>query len=326
VPHVAVPTREQVRAVLRESHPLWGAGLTLAAYVEMWEELARSRWGRTSYGWRALVDDDGRVLSSLKLYRPQLRIGGRTHRSRALGAVFTPRPLRGNGFAAALIRAVLAEEPGARDEPAFLFTDIGVAYYESFGFAALPCEDAVGTLPAAEAAASRGVRLRTMTSADLDEVGRAHERCASSRSIAIVRDRPHWEFLLLRAEAFFRRIDGSGLDNRFMIAETGRRPLGYLVGVLGPGEWNLREAAAFDDDPDTLARILSAAGTDAAAQGARTVWGWIPRSWWPLVPAWRLRLQPRLRAIPMLRAPDGAPIPDALETTEGAFISYLDQF
>lgn len=311
--------------MLRESHALWGAGLTLAAYVEMWEELAASSWGQTCYAWRAWVDDDGRVLSSLKLYRPQLRLGDNVKRSRAIGAVFTPRPQRGRGFAASLIRAVLGEEPGAGDEPSFLFTDIGVGYYASFGFAALPCEDAIGTLGAPSGTA-RGVRLRTMRAADLGEVARAHERCCQDRPIAIVRDRAHWEFLLLRAEAFFRRIDGSGLERRFMIAEEGGRALGYLVAVAGPGEWNLREAAAFDDDPETLARILHAGGDDAFAAGARTVWGWIPRAWWPLVPSWRLRLQPRLRAIPMIRLPNGSEIPAALDTTEGAFISYLDQF
>lgn len=315
-----------MRAVLKESHALWGAGLSLAAYVDMWEELAESSWARSCYAWRAWVDGDGRVLSSLKLYRPQLRLGESVFRSRAIGAVFTPRLLRGRGYAADLIRAVLAEEPGADAEPAFLFTDIGVGYYAGFGFAALPCEDAVGTLAAPPAQPKHRVRLRTMTQADLDRVGEAHARFCDGRPIAIIRDRAHWEFLLLRAEAFFRRVDGSGLERRFMIAEEGGAPAGYLVAVLGPGEWNLREAAAFDGSDATLARILAAGAEDAYLTGARTVWGWIPRSWWPLVPSWRLRLQPRLRAIPMIRPPESLTMPDALDIAEGAFISYLDQF
>jgi hypothetical protein len=165
-----------------------------------------------------------------------------------------------------------------------------------------------------------------MTPDDLDVVARAHDRVCEQRSIAVLRDRMHWEFLLLRAATFFRRMDGSGLERRFMIAEEGSRPLGYLVGVLGSGEWNLREAAAFDADPATLGRILTAGGQDAFAAGARTVWGWIPSSWWTLVPDWRLSLQPRTRAIPMLRAPRNLELPRALDSADGAFISYLDQF
>jgi GNAT superfamily N-acetyltransferase len=326
VPRLIIPSREQVRAVLRESHTLWGAGLPLDAYVAMWEELADSAWGRDWYAWRAWVAEDGRVLSSLKLYRPHMRLGELTARARAIGAVFTPREHRRHGYAASLIRAVLAEPPDAARDPGFLFTDIGVEYYAALGFAALPCEDAIGTLGGTAARPSHDLSLRTMTIDDLDQVGHAHVRASEGRPIAILRDRPHWEFLLLRAASFFRRIDGSNLERRFMIATRASRPVGYLIGVLGPGEWNVREAAAFDGEPDTLARILAAGGEDAHAAGARTVWGWIPRSWWPLVPAWRLRLQPRLRGIPMIRPPRDFELPAALDTVEGAYISYLDQF
>jgi hypothetical protein len=142
----------------------------------------------------------------------------------------------------------------------------------------------------------------------------------------VVRDRDHWEFLLLRAASFFRRLDHSGLERRFMIAMESSRPIGYLVGVLGPGEWNLREAEAFDGEGATLSRILAAGAADAVAASATTVWGWIPRHVWPLAPAWRLRPQPRLRAIPMIRPLDGRRVPDRLGTVDGAYIPYLDQF
>ena len=61
--------------MLADSHALWGAGLSTADYFGMWEDLADSRWGRAWYSWRAVVDPEGHVLSSLKLYRPQLRLG-----------------------------------------------------------------------------------------------------------------------------------------------------------------------------------------------------------------------------------------------------------
>jgi len=274
----------------------------------MWEELAESRWGRAWYSWRALVDEDGDVVSSLKLYRPLIRVGDASSRLTAIGAVFTPRPLRRG------------------DAWSLLFTDIGTEYYRAFGFAPLPCEDAQGTLARAAALAPKGVSLRPMTIDDLDAVCAAHEAIAASRPIAIVRDREHWEFLLLRAASFFRRLDASGLSRRFTIAMESSRPIGYLIGILGPGEWNLREAAAFDGAGETLARILAAGAADAAAASATTVWGWIPRDVWPHVPAWRLRSQPRLRAIPMMRPPGGSDLPDQLRSVDGAFIPYLDQF
>jgi len=312
--------------VLRESHALWGAGLSVADYVAMWEELSDSRWGRSWYSWRALVDDDGRVLSSLKLYRPELRLGPTTGRIAAIGAVFTPRALRRLGHAARLIRECLEEAARRGDHAALLFTDIGTEYYRTFGFTPLPCEDALGTIPAAAARPPAGVTLRAMTEDDLGAVARAHAAAVAPRPIAVVRDRDHWEFLLLRAGAFFRRLDGSDLARRFMIALESSRPIGYLVGVTGPGEWNLREAEAFDGSGATLARILAAGAAEAAAASATTVWGWIPRDVRPHVPGWRLRSQPRLRAIPMIRTLDGRELPEGLSTVDGAFIPYLDQF
>jgi GNAT superfamily N-acetyltransferase len=326
VPRFVVPTTEQVRSVLVESHALWGAGLSVADYVGMWEEMADLPWARSWYSWRALVDDAGSVLASLKLYRPELRLGDATGRAAALGAVFTPRAVRRRGHAAALIRAALEEAAQRGDRAALLFTDIGTEYYRGFGFAPLPCEDALGSLTGATSRATRGITFRRMTVDDLDPVAEAQRASAASRPIAVLRDRGHWEFLLLRAATFFRRLDGSDLTQRFMIAMESSRPIGYLVAVAGPGEWNLREAEAFDGDPATLARVLDAGAEKASAMQATTVWGWIPRSVWPLVSAWRLRAQPRLRAIPMIRALEGTVLPDRLASVDGAYIPYLDQF
>lgn len=312
--------------MLAESHALWGAGLTVPDYVEMWEELAASRWGRSWYSWRALVDDDGRVLSSLKLYRPALSLGGAIDRTTAIGAVYTPRAARRRGHGAALILATLEEAESRGDRSAILFTDIGTEYYNKLGFVALPCEDAIGTLADVDARADGRISFREMKASDLDAVVRAHDATCVGRPIAIARDRDHWEFLLLRAATFFRRLDGSDLSRRFMIATESGRAIGYLVAVLGSGEWNLREVDAFDGRPATVARILGAGAATASADSAATVWGWIPRGYWALVPTWRLRPQPRVRAIPMIRPLSGRDLPGGLDTLDGAFVPYLDQF
>jgi GNAT superfamily N-acetyltransferase len=325
VPRFVTPTPSQIRAVLRESHALWGAGLSVGDYVEMWEEMAASRWGRSWYSWRALVDDDDRILSTLKLYRPVLRLGETSGRAAAIGAVYTPRGLRRRGHAAALIRATCDEARERGDRPALLFTDIGTEYYRGLGFTALPCEDALGSLTE-DLGVSRGVTFRAMTVDDLDAVASAHDAATRGRAVAVLRDRDHWEFLLLRAASFFRRLDRSGLERRFTIAMESNRAIGYLIAVVGPGEWNLREAETFDGEPATLARILAAGAADAVAAGADTVWGWIPRELWPHMEGWRLRSQPRVRAIPMIRMLDGGRLPRGLDRAEGAFIPYLDQF
>lgn len=327
MPRLIVPSPAQVRSILEESYALWGAGLTLADYAGMWDELAQTAWGRRWFSWRALVDDDGEVLSSLKLYRPRLRLAGRVSRAAAIGAVYTPRPQRRRGHAASLILAVLEEAEGRGDHPGFLFTDIGVEYYAALGFRALGCEDLLGTLPTPPARSrASGLTFRPAEPADLDDMARAHDRACEGRVVAVVRDREHWEFLFARAASFFRRLDGSGIERRFLIATERDNPVGYVVGVEGGGEWNLREAAAYDGSDVTLARILRAAGTEAREAGSTSIWGWLPRAWGEMIPEWRLRAQPRLRAIPMMRPLGGSVLPDRLDAVETTLLPYLDQF
>src|SRR5262245_18652674 len=292
----------------------------------MWEELADSAWGRKWFSWRAFVDERGQVLSSLKLYRPMVRLESATSRAAAIGAVYTPRTHRRRGYAASMIRAVLDEAELRSDHPGFLFTDIGVAYYAALGFEPLACEDLLGTLPSPARQASSTISFRSGTPDDIDDMARAHERTCTSRAVAVLRDREHWEFLYRRAATFFRRLDGSGLSRRFLIGIERGTPVGYVIAVEGGGEWNLREAAAYDGTDDTLARLLRAAGREARESGSTSVWGWMPRAWAKLVPAWRLRAQPRLRAIPMMRPLGGAALPARLDDVDAALLPYLDQF
>src|SRR5262249_2772532 len=151
------------------------------------------------------------------------------------------------------------------------------------------CEDALGALSATKANSPSSVTLRAMTVDDLDFVAAIHDAASKVRPLAIVRDSEHWEFLLQRAATFFKRLDGTNLAQRFMIAEQLGRPIGSLVAVLAPGEWNLREVGAEDHDPETVAAILEAGAAQARAVSAKTVWGWIPRALWPSVPSWRLK-------------------------------------
>ena len=328
MPRLVIPDRSQVRSILEESFALWGAGLTLADYIGMWEELAETEWGRRWFSWRAWVDDDGCVLSSLKLYRPLVRIEGETTRAAAIGAVYTPRPHRRRGHAAAMILAVLEEAERREDHPGFLFTDIGVEYYAGLGFRPLACEDLLGTLPSPRSTrgAPSRVSFRPATLDDIDAMARAHERACASRAVAVLRDRAHWEFLYQRAATFFRRLDGSGLGRRFLVASENGTAAGYVVAVEGGGEWNLREAASYDGSSDTLASILRAAGTDAREAGSTAGWGWMPRAWAKLVPEWRMKPQPRLRAIPMMRPLSGRELPESLDRMDHALLPYLDQF
>ncbi|HEX6853130.1 MAG TPA: GNAT family N-acetyltransferase [Candidatus Polarisedimenticolaceae bacterium] len=325
MPTLNVARSDQIEAVYEESHALWGAGLDFTGYHGLWEDLRRTAWGRDHLRFLVWTEGDGPILSSMKLYRPRVRLRGRTRRACAIGAVFTPRARRRRGHAAAMLMRVLEEAAAAGDGPAMLFSDIGTGYYASLGFRELPAEEAHGTL----ARAPRGLvgwSLRPMLPEDLPAVAEAHDAWCATRPIAVLRDLAHWRFLLERARSYFARFDGSDLSRRYRVATRDGRFAGYVVAVEGEGEWELREAGAVDADPDTLAQLLRVAAAEARARGLRRVFGWIPRSQAALVPEWGLRQVARMRAVPMLRALDAtSPTADLLDA-EAAFLPYLDQF
>lgn len=325
MPTLSVARREQFEEVYRQSHALWGAGLTVTDYKGMWDDLQATTWGRRYFRFLVWHDEQGRVLSSLKLYRPRVRVFGREHRACAIGAVFTPSSHRRKGHAAAMLARVIEEARDTGDSPALLFSDIGTPYYEALGFQSLPAEEAVGTLSRGGARPPEGWSLRPMRADDLDRVVAVHDAWCAKRTLAVIRDRSHWEFLIERARSYFARFDGSPLDRRYRIATRDGRFAGYVISVEGDGDWELREAGAEEGDPEALACILRTAAADARAAGCRRVYGWLPREWAPLVPEWKLRFEPRLRAIPMILRLDGGNA-ERFSHPEDAFFPYLDQF
>lgn len=320
----------QVRAIYRESHALWGAGLSLDDYIGLWEDLRATAWARRHARFLVWQDDDGSILSSLKLYTPPARVLGREGRAAVLGAIFTPRELRRRGHATGLIAEVLRLREAAGDDWSFLFSDIGTDYYRGFGYEALRAEEQWGTLSRGRrlGRAADRLRVRDYADADLPDLMRAHEAFARTLPLAIVRDRDHWHFLRVRAESYFRRVADPAVRERVLVAEGEDGFVGYAFTVEGRGEWNLREVGAVDGTLQTMAAVLHAAGTDALRSGMRRFYGWLPpgldRELDRL--GWAARSGPRRRARPMVRGLAAGR--EALRPSSflAGFIPYQDQF
>lgn len=317
-------TEAEIAAILRESHSLWGAGLDAASYRALWMELLATSWGREHFRFLVWVGPEGALLSSMKLYRPIVRLDGREERASIFGAVFTPRSRRRRGHAAAMIRAAMSDASARGERLTALFSDIGTAYYERLGFRALPAEEARGTLASSES--PQGYRFRPMSVDDIEPVRQAHDDSIRSRSFGMIRDAGHWRFLVERTAGFFSRLDGSDLASRFRVAERDGRFAGYLVAMATRREWSLREAGAPGNDPAVISAILRLGAAEATAAGLRGVRGWMPRDYAELVPEWRLRFEPRRRAVPMIARLDGPTDVSELPSADAAFVPYLDQF
>jgi len=326
MPRLAVADREQVEQIYRESHAVWGIGLSPRDYARLWDEISSTPWARRHVCFYVWLDREGRVLSSLKLYRPRARVLGRTTRLALLGAIFTPRSQRRQGHAATLVRRVLEQRGERGDRLALLFSDIGTHYYETLGFRALPAEEHWGTLPRRLRGVPVGWELRPLEDGDLDTVVRAHRDSTVARSIAVLRDPSHWEFLELRAASYFRRLGDPDIRQRSSIASFRGEVAGFLIAVEGRGEWNVREVGALGGDAATMATILRLGAYQARLSGMRRFYGWLPRELLAQLGDWKVRSAPRRRAVPMVMALDDSIDVSELYASGEAYVPYLDQF
>jgi hypothetical protein len=262
----------------------------------------------------------------MKLYRPLLRAAGRTARAGVLGAIFTPAAIRGRGHASGMVRAVIEECRGRGEPLALLFTDIGTAFYNTFGFFALPAEEQWGTLPRSAVQSYEGWDLRLLVRDDLQEVYRAHDGFVERMELAMVRDEGHWQFLRERSRGYFERLKDRKITQSFRVAMERGRFAGYLMTVEGHGEWNVREVGAVGGDPERMAIILRLGALEARRAGLRRYYGWFPREVADHLQDWRINSRARHRSVPMILPLDENIDGSMLNGPEAPFIPYHDQF
>jgi GNAT superfamily N-acetyltransferase len=326
MPKLVLASTTQIEAIYRESHALWGAGLHLRDYTALWNEISNLPWAARHARFHAWQADDGQVLSSMKLYRPLIRVAGETARASVLGAIFTPLARRRNGHASQMVRHVIQCCRQRGDRLCLLFSDIGPAFYTELGFHALPAQEHWGRIPRNREAARPSLTMQPLSESEIGSVRQAHNDSCSRRPLALVRDEEHWEFLLARTAGFFRRLRDRMIGSRFSVVKRDGRFAGYLITVEGRGEWNLREVGAVGGDPETMVAILDLGAQRARGEGLRRFYGWLPPELPHRLENWEIRSQSRRRALPMVLPLSGSIRPELLQDPETAFIPYQDQF
>lgn len=326
MPRLARATDEQIACIYRESHALWGTGLTLDAYRALWGEISALPWAVRHAEFLVWKGSGGAVLSSLKLYRPLVRARGRTARAAVLGAVFTPRAQRGRGHASAMVSAATEAARRRGDPLVLLFSDIGTAFYERLGFRPLPATEQWGRIPRTPGPPSAEWEFRDPSRADLDEIREAHHASCLRRPLAVIRDADHWEFLWARTSSFFSRLDEPELRPRFLAGFRHGSFAGYLVTVDGRGEWSVREVEAREGDPDGMAELFRAGAREARADGLGRFCGWLPPELPPRLEGWKIESQPRRRALPMVLFLDSTLDDAAVADPSRGFLPFQDQF
>lgn len=245
--------------VLRETHKIWSAGLTVDRYLEYISFQLRHSWARRNFCYLMLRNDAGKLAASCKLYSISLQSRGKQYQLYGLGAVYTMKQFRGQGYATKLIEEVIDLAHLKGKDGILLFSDIGPGLYADLGFTEMGgAEFSIQVPRGAVSEDGRLLALARVQPVDISMVPsmvRHYRRWLSRTPFGFARSEEYWRFKLKR-EAFLHKhsrlswpqlqivhwdLDSS--DGGYALIETGG-PVIRVLEVIGSDEtrkklWNV---------------------------------------------------------------------------------------
>ena len=292
--------------ILDHTWTIWHEGLTRQAYQQWNEAQLRTTWGRTHLHRFALLDDAGALLASAKRYRFDVRIDGRQASMCGIGAVFTPEPRRGRGYASRLIEMLLERERADGVVMASLFSEIGTPFYERLGFSSIPIDEVTVVVKRKDGAPA--MLVRAGEDRDLGAVAALHETRSAGARFALRRDAALVHYALSKK----RLLAGLGPPDlrqiEFFVAEEGASAVAYVLLHENANGWTLEEAGDRDPAGARLGAMLQALIAREPQRPAPLI-----RTWWPraftVPPQLELRNRIDARDVFMVRPLADVPMP-----------------
>lgn len=253
-------------SVLPLTAGLWSGNRDLDAYVKNTLAIARSPYGKRFF--RTIGAYDGKLVASFKRYDRSVRFGNNRLEAIGIGAVFTPEPFRGRGYASVMLATGLDEARRSGKDLAYLFSDIHPRFYKQLGFVELPSRS---ISIRADAFTERRVPIQSLAESDWSGVGRCFENLERTRTWSLIRTPTVWNLLRMRLQQGSVHAEGQAAN---LIVRDRRGVRAYVIGQ--------REAAhdAYVVDEfgyaDDSAREFVGGLLRAAAGDLRRIIGWLP--------------------------------------------------
>jgi GNAT superfamily N-acetyltransferase len=262
-----ISTQSYAEHVLPLTEPLWSHGRTFEAYRDQTAELAQTAYGRKSYRTVGLSDGSS-LLATFKRYERDARVENERLHAVGIGAVFTPEPFRGHGFASAMLAMALDDARTAGVDFAFLFSDIHPQFYKEIGFAELSSRAISFRADSLE-----GGRIDAQPIADRDWSGvrSCLDAMEADRGFGLMRSPSVWTWLRARIGHQTHRHDAQPVN---LAVRKGRAIAAYVIGAREPRH----DAYVLDEFAfsDAEARTLIPALLRSAAGDLRRIVGWLP--------------------------------------------------
>jgi GNAT superfamily N-acetyltransferase len=193
-----------------------------------------------------VAEHDGRLISTLQVFRKQVQVDGAVLEIAALGNVFTDPAARTGGVASALLEQAIAAMSVHGFDAALLFAE-KLAFYARLGWRSTPrhlafiAKDARYLTPPAHCDAFVHER-------DLDAVKALYAVYSAPITGATVRDHGYWQGQLAYA---------GNPGERFLLARRGGRIVAYARAVSLYGMNVISEHGALPDESAALAELIA---------------------------------------------------------------------
>ncbi|HEY9730675.1 MAG TPA: GNAT family N-acetyltransferase [Drouetiella sp.] len=143
---IALADWSDILTVLRESYQIWSPGLRKDEYQEyIWRQINHP-WARRNYKFFVLKHSS-RIVASCKLYTVQLAYRGKCYQFGGIGAIYTLKAHRGNGYGSEIVKDAVDYCFNNEYDGCILFSDIDPEFYERLGFTEFGSADFSAHLP-----------------------------------------------------------------------------------------------------------------------------------------------------------------------------------
>jgi GNAT superfamily N-acetyltransferase len=241
-------------------HAQWYVGYTPESHHAYRMLTLTTPWARTHVQVLAL-EEDGRVRSGLIALSMTLTLAGKRRKVAGVAAVVTDPEQRGRGFAARLLTVAHRRFSDQGHHAAFLFTEIGTAYYAKLGY--IPWPLVRHTLVPVSAALPRAVTFAPATPRDLAAQAALYDAMQTRFPVRFHRTRDYWRHMLARARAKDEVLASTGgevkeyVSHRW-IARARGEPVACARIVPREADLAVTEASYLPGHAGTLAALLAA--------------------------------------------------------------------
>jgi len=272
-------TGDQLQRILDETFPLWGEGLSRRGYEQWNHAQQQTLWGQRHLTRLALVDGDT-VVATAKRYDLTMTVNGRATRTLGIGAVFTPKKLRGRGHATAIVHAM--EDAARADgvEASLLFSEIGSAFYEKLGFTTVPVQTV--DIAVAQGKGAPAMLVRSGEDRDAGHVAALHAARATDYAVGLLPDAAQIIYSVAKKRLFVGLHPSRRRRIEYFVAEEGYQAVAYVllyVSTESTGAQEIWSVEACGDRDPTGARVGAMLQVLIARNPAAPPS--IVRGWWP---------------------------------------------